>query len=259
MSDNTFQGVAVVTGGASGMGRATALRLAKAGASLVLADLNEEGLAETVGLLDGAAGEVRTVAGNLADEDVVKEIFTVAQGLGPVTGVANIAGVNVRKSLANTTLEDWRFALDVNLTSTFLVCREAAPVLEEGGAIVNVSSLSGIRGIGYPSYCAAKGGVVALTTMLATELAPRIRVNGIAPGPTQTPFVGALNEVAEQGFAQTSLLKRWATPDEMASVIEFLLGPASSYVTGQIIAVDGGISTTVNLVGQDAYMGLGKK
>ncbi len=260
MADNDFNGVVVVSGGASGMGRATALRLAQRGADLVLVDLNAQGLEETVSMLDSHVGTVKTCVGDLTSEDFVKSVFETATSIGPIIGVANIAGVNVRRSLTNTTLDEWRQAIDINLTSVFLMCREAAPCLEEGGAIVNVSSLSGIRGIGYPGYCAAKGGVVGLTQILAVELGPKIRVNAMAPGPTATPFVGGVaTNAAGEGFAQTSLLKRWADPDEMASAIVFLLSNDASYITGQTLAVDGGISTSVNLTGQEAYMGMGKK
>jgi NAD(P)-dependent dehydrogenase (short-subunit alcohol dehydrogenase family) len=242
---------AVVTGAASGVGRKVAERLAAASVSVVVTDVAADGLSETVAVIEAAGGSVRSLVGDVADEQTAESIFDLAEHeFGQVGILANVAGLAIRRSLGTTSLEDWHRTIDVNLTGPFLMCRRAAQSMEgRDGAIANVSAVAGISGMGYPAYCAAKAGLIGLTRMLAAELGPRVRVNAVAPGPTATAFNASMREdpaVAEM-ISATTLLKRWANADEIAAAVEFLVSPASSYVTGHVLVADGGMTATVNL------------
>lgn len=242
---------AVVTGAASGMGRKVAERFATAGASVMLTDVDEAGLAQAVAAVEELGGDVRAHAGDIAAPETTEEIFAIAEReFGPVGILANVAGLSIRRSLDATTLEDWNRTLAINLTGPFLTCQRAARSMQgREGSIVNVSAVAGISGMGYPAYCAAKAGLIGLTRMLATELGPRVRVNAVAPGPTATAFNADVREddaVAEM-IAATTLLERWADADEIASTVEFLASSAASYVTGHVLVVDGGMTATINL------------
>ncbi|MBS1861621.1 MAG: SDR family oxidoreductase [Actinobacteria bacterium] len=244
--------VAVVTGAASGMGRKVAERFVKAGAKVAITDVNQDALLEAERELRGIdGGEVRSHSGDIADPQTTEQVFDLAEGeLGKVEILANVAGFSIRRTLATTSLEDWERSIAINLTGPFLTCRRFVKSLDGGeGTIVNVASVGGLVGMGYPAYCSAKMGLVGLTKMLATELAPAIRVNAVAPGPTATNFNAEIrdDETVVGMISDATVLKRWADPDELAAVVEFLASPASSYVTGHVLVADGGMSSTINL------------
>jgi len=245
------QHVAIVTGAASGVGRHVAFQLAKRDSVVVVTDVDTKGLEETAREILQGGGSVLAVGADLADAVKVRAVVDkTMESFGRLDVIANVAGMAIRKSLGETTMDDWYRMIDVNLTGVFVMCQAGASVMGEGGSIVNVSSVSGFVGMGYAAYCAAKGGVIGLTKMLATELAPQnIRVNSVAPGPIATPFTqeARANVDVENVIAGATLLKRFARPEEIAAAVVFLTSPEASFITGQVLVVDGGMTSTVNL------------
>jgi NAD(P)-dependent dehydrogenase (short-subunit alcohol dehydrogenase family) len=241
--------VAVVTAAADGIGRATALVFARAGYRIVAVDVNEAGIRTVVAEINGLVGadvaEIAVV--DVTDETQVGSLAaSVRDQWGGVATLVNVVGGS-RPGLTavDLPLEDWNRLLALNLTSTFLMCRAFIPLIElaGGGAVVNVSSGAGIAGMrANPAYCAAKAGVVALTRALAIDhTGAGVRVNCVAPGPVRTPLMQrnrTPDEITAMG--RGVLTGRIAEPDEIAQTILWLASPASSYVIGQTIEVDGG-------------------
>lgn len=227
----------VVTGAASGIGRATALLFAREGARLALFDRDASGLAHTAQQTGGIAIEV-----DVSNEtSVAAAAQRAAAALGGIDGVVNAAGIMRIGPMEATPLEVWRQVLEVNLTGCWLVSRGCLPWLRQasGAAIVNIASAAGLlpNAAGLTAYAASKGGVVNLTRAMAAELAPAIRVNTVCPGMVDTPMA--------EGFRANVgnyALKRIADPDEIARVILFLVSADGSYVTGAALAADGGRS-----------------
>ena len=237
---------AIVTGGASGIGLATAERLIEEGWKVAILDRDEKALAAARSRF-GANRNVRVDTLDVTDESLVeRRVAETAEAFGGIWGAVNCAGIAADKHVFDTSAELFRKVLDVNVTGTFLVGRAAARIMKDkgGGAIVNIASISGLRGSkGRSAYGASKGAVVTLTQVMANDLAPYgIRVNAVAPGPVETPMVKALHTDADRAlYNQYVPMHRYAEPAEIASVICFLLDPAQSgYVTAEIIAVDGG-------------------
>lgn len=238
---------AIVTGGGSGIGRATAELLIEDGWSVALFDANEQALAEAqVRWGDKKGVHVFTV--DVTDEDAVERgVAHAARFCNGLHGVVNCAGMALNKGLFETTAEQFRKVLDVNIVGSFLVGRAAARIMRDratGGSIVNIASISGLRGsLKRSAYGASKGGVITLTKVMATELAPLgIRVNAVAPGPVETDMVRAHHTTEDRLlYARTIPMKRYAEPVEIARAARFLLDPVqSSYITGEVLAVDGG-------------------
>jgi NAD(P)-dependent dehydrogenase (short-subunit alcohol dehydrogenase family) len=253
--------VAVITGGARGIGLATARALVEAGARVVLLDRDgDEAAAAARGLNQGlnkAPHEAirRTPEGpamadamalDVADADAVERVFdAVAQRHGRIDILVNNAGVSIRKPSLELSLADWQQVLAVNLTGAFLCARAAvARMPASGGAIVNTASIMGLSGGGpyaNPAYHATKGALVNLTRAHAVEWAPRgVRVNAVAPTWTETGFIRALDGPVRERLNALMPLGRMAEPEEVATAILFLASPAASMVTGHILAVDGG-------------------
>jgi NAD(P)-dependent dehydrogenase (short-subunit alcohol dehydrogenase family) len=228
----------LITGGASGIGRATALLFRQEGAD--------------VAVLDRAAGDQAGifVPVDVADPDSVQHAVGAAEAaLGGLDGVVNAAGIFSAAGLADTSAELFSRTLAVNLMGTFLVVQAAAPLLLASGkaaTIVNIGSGVGITptGPGSVAYVASKGGVIAMTKALAMELAPTVRVNVVCPGAVDTPMTqGFLRDAAgvvDPALANRYALRRPAAPEELAASILFLTSAESSFVTGIALPVDGG-------------------
>ncbi len=239
-------GVAIVTGGASGIGLATAERLIGDGWKVAVLDLDPKSLAAARERW-GSSKSVRVDDLDVTDESQVeRRVAETAEAFGTITGVVNSAGISADRHVLDTPADLFRKMLDVNVVGTFMVGKAAARIMKGkgGGSIVNIASVSGLRGSkGRAAYGASKGAVVTLTQVMANDLAAfGIRVNAVAPGPVETPMVRAIHTPADrQLYYRHVPMHRYAEPAEIASVIAFLLdGKQSSYVTAEIIAVDGG-------------------
>lgn len=250
MTSFTFEldGVALVTGGASGIGRAIAVGIAEHGGDVALFDLPGEALAEVRAEITALGGRVITIEGDVTDPDALEEaVARTERELGPLRYAVNSAGIASASPAELMPLAQWQRVYDIDVTGVFLSCQaEGRAMLRNGGgAIVNIASMSGSmahRGLQQVHYNSAKGAVKQLSRSLAVEWASReIRVNSLSPGYTFT----AMNrrpEVATQvvAFAQETPIGRLAEPEEMAGPAVFLLSPAASYCTGQDLLIDGG-------------------
>jgi NAD(P)-dependent dehydrogenase (short-subunit alcohol dehydrogenase family) len=239
--------VAIVTGASSGIGRHLAELLAAAGVKVALAARRIDRLAGVAEGIRAEGGDCLPIACDVTRADNVAAAVAAAEtGLGPLSILVNNAGVVVSKPLFEHTEEDWDYVVDTNLKGAWLVAREFAHHLVEQkrpGRIINITSVLASRTIGrVPAYCAAKAGLTHLTQVLAMELARHaILVNALAPGYVETDFNRAFFQT-EPGKALMSRipLKRLGRTDDLDGALLFLASPASAYVTGAVIAVDGG-------------------
>ncbi len=244
--------VALVTGAGSGIGRATAKRLAAEGAKVMVAEFHEDTGQATVAQIGDAGGEAAFVRADVSRaEDVAAMVDATVQRFGALNIVHNNAGIfPFGGPIEKMGEEHWNSVISTNLTGVFLGCKYAVPALiaAGGGAIVNTASLAGIRGRPYQAaYIAAKGGVIALTKGLAIELAPHnIRVNCICPGGTDTPMIrpaGRTDEEIERSrpaIVAHLPYQRFARPEEMADAVLYLVSDEASYVNGHALVIDGG-------------------
>jgi 3-oxoacyl-[acyl-carrier protein] reductase len=242
-----FEGVSVlVTGGSRGIGRAIVRAFAQDGARVTFTGTNEEAAAETVSL--SAAGDaVRFAKADVSDGAAAKSAVEAAveHGGGRLDVLVNNAGITRDNLLLRMSDEEWDRVLDVNLKGVFLTTRAAARPLmrSKAGRIVNVTSVVGLVGnAGQANYAASKGGIVAFTKAVAKELAGRaVTANAVAPGYVATDMTAALPPAAAKELEARIPLGRLGTVDDVAGVVKFLASPAAGYVTGQVIAVDGGM------------------
>jgi len=246
---------AIVTGAASGIGRASAVRFAAEGAAVLASDVAEAGLAETVAAIERAGGSVRAVPADASDEETVEGL--VARCVADLGGLevffANAGVTGEPVPLLESRVEDWRRVLEVNLIGPFLAIKHAAPVLREagGGAILCTASVAGLRsGAGPTAYSASKAGVVSLVQTAANQLAGTgVRVNAICPGLIETGMTRPIFEMARAAgkagkIGQLNPLRRAGEAEEIASVACFLASDDASYVNGQAVVVDGGLSSS---------------
>ncbi|QWF21276.1 SDR family oxidoreductase [Nocardioides sp. LMS-CY] len=252
MTEQEFAGrVALVTGAASGIGRASALALAAEGASVMVADLNAAGAAETVALIEAAGGLADSVEADVTDERAVAAmVAATVDRFGGLDIAHNNAGASGRSTrITETDLDNWNLIIGANLTSVFLCLREELRIMsaQGSGVIVNTASVSSRTGQAtLAAYGAAKHGVSGLTKAAAMEHAGQgIRINAVAPGFTRTPMIE--QEMAENPVWATSALDaiplgRGARPEEIADVVVWLCSRRSSFVVGQTIYSDGGVT-----------------
>ena len=238
--------VALVTGGARGIGFATAEAFLKAGAKVVIADINQEGAEEAARRLDPTHKHVKALAVNVADPASINQMLeALVVHFGRLDLLFNNAGVGGNIPFLETILEDWNRIIGINLTGAFLVAQASARqmVKNGGGKIVNIASLSGQRGgNGRAAYGAAKAGLELLTKVMAVELAPHhINVNAIAPGAIETEMAKfAHDEATRAAYHYLIPMDRYGTPHEIADAAVFLCSDEARYLQGHTLNVDGG-------------------
>jgi glucose 1-dehydrogenase len=247
--------VAIVTGGDSGIGRATAIKLGRAGLPVVITHFSGAASADAVvSDISGQGGRAAAIKADVSDEDAVEALFALAeQRFGTVDLLVNSAGLNMSGvRLRDMTLAQFDRLLSVDLDGPFLTCRRMVRALDKtgrGGRIVNISSIhERAPRPGGVDYDSAKGGLAQLTRTLALELAPKqIAVNGVAPGMIFTPMnQSAIDDPAELKRKEAAIpWGRAGTPEEVADLIVFLLSSAAQYITGTTVTIDGALSLTV--------------
>lgn len=246
----------IVTGGASGMGRAFAVELARGGAAVAIADLDEDKMHETARLAEGLPGSIRVFRCNVAEEeDVTALVRDAAEALGGLNGLINNAGIfrdgllvkpdRETGEIKKMSLKSWNAVINVDLTGPFLCTREfAAHCLQTGtkpAVIVNISSVARHGNVGQGNYSAAKAGLVADTKLWAQELARYgVRVGAVAPGFVNTPILQGMRPDVLEGMLKGVPLRRAAEPEEIFQAVRFII--ECDYFTGRCIDVDGGIS-----------------
>lgn len=245
----TASEVALVTGAGSGIGRATALRLAERGAAVALFDRDADGLAATAAAIRDDGGSALELSGDVSEEgDVAAAVERAVAELGPLRTVVACAGIEVTGTAPEMELADWHRVLAVNLTGVFLTARQAIPALVAagGGSFVALSSDAGVQGAsGFAAYCASKHGVIGLVRSLALDHGPEgVRCNVVCPGFVETPMADRLFAGAPSGererWQRLVPLGRFAQPQEVAASIAFLSSPEGRYVNGQVHVIDGG-------------------
>lgn len=250
--------VVLITGGGSGLGQATAIRLAKEGAKLSLVDLNEKGLEETKQKVLQVAPntEVLLITANVAKEEEVQNyVNQTVEKFGKIDGFFNNAGIEGKQNITeNFGVDEFEKVINVNLNGVFYGLKYVLKVMSEQGygSIVNTASVGGIRGVGNQSgYAASKHGVVGLTRNSAVEYGELgITVNAIAPGAIMTPMVEASlrqldpdnPEEAGKAFVSVNPMKRFGKPEEVANVVAFLLSDEATFVNAAVVNIDGGQS-----------------
>jgi|SRR5579859_2299684 len=248
MSDKKLDGrVAVITGASKGLGKAMALALGAAGASIALVSRNIEQLNQVGRAVKDAGGEARVFQADVSEEDQVSKLERDVLGaFGRVHILINNAGINIRKPLVEFTLEEWRRVLDTNLTSVFLMCRSFIPGMKGAGygRVLNMTStMSWVSLPGRAAYSASKTALLGVTRALALELAPdAITVNAISPGPFGTEMNTVLmqNPEMNQQFLSKIPLGRWGRVEEIGQLALYLCSEDAGFITGTDIVIDGG-------------------
>jgi 3-oxoacyl-[acyl-carrier protein] reductase len=236
---------ALVTGGSRGIGKAIALAYSRHGAAAVACYMNETDAVHALGdELGGLPGGGFVAQVDVTDEDSVRSLVSnAAERLGKIDILVNNAGAVSHKMLADLDFDEWRRVVDTNLNSMYLVTKAVAEVMPEGGSIINIGS--GVATVGMPArthYGASKAGVIGFTRALTKELGPRrIRTNQINPGIIETDQVAGLTPEQRTRYESMASLGRLGAPEDIANVAVFLASDLSSFVSGAVIAVDGGI------------------
>lgn len=237
--------VALVTGATQGIGRATALALANAGARVWLNHLQQEAAAlALVAEIEAAGGSAAAVAADVANPQEVSAMFDTILAYGELDILVNNAGIILEKAFVDTDEDDWARVLGVDLGGVYRCCRHALAHMQArgNGSIVNIASELGQLGRErYAAYCTAKAGVIGLTKSLAREFAPAIRINGVAPGPVDTPMV-SLEHMSDEMIAREIAIPagRLGRPEEIAAAVLFLVSPQASFFHGQLLGANGG-------------------
>jgi 3-oxoacyl-[acyl-carrier protein] reductase len=247
LPDRELEGqVALVTGGSRGIGAAVCAELGRAGAEVVVNYTANAEAAE--GVCAAIGGSAHAVRGDVSTmEGATGLVEQVESEIGPIAILVNNAGITRDNLIMKLAEEDWRSVIDTNLGGAFFTCRAVArPMLKRrAGAIVNMSSVVGVHGnAGQTNYAASKAGLIGLTKSLAKELGGRgIRVNAVAPGYISTELTDALPEPAREAILKSTPLGRLGTTGDVANAVRFLVSDAAAFVTGHVLAVDGGLGT----------------
>ena len=243
----TLEGkTALVTGAARGIGRAISEKLASEGADMVLCDLEDGWLKDTADAVTALGRQVKCLGVNVSDAAGVKSAVSAAiEEFGRIDILVNNAGITKDSLLMRMSEEDWDAVLSVNLKGTFLFTKAVSrPMMKQkGGAIVNIASIIGLIGnAGQCNYAASKAGVIALTKSGARELAGRnIRVNAVAPGFIESKMTEVLEDSIKSKMLEAIPMKRFGTSGDVADTVLFLVSSASTYMTGQVLTVSGGM------------------
>jgi NAD(P)-dependent dehydrogenase (short-subunit alcohol dehydrogenase family) len=243
--------VALITGSASGQGRAAALRFARHGAAIAIVDIADDGSAETARQVEALGGEATIIHGDVSvQDDVEAMVAATLQRWDRLDVLYNNAAVQMSGRLVECSEADWDRTIATNLDAVFWACRAALPSMlaGDGGSIINTASVLGLIGSeGYVAYGAAKAGLVALTRQIAVEYGPSVRANVIAPGSIDTPRFQKVAAGMDDpdafvaGLAKTIPLHRLGTAEDVASIALFLASDLSAYVSGAVIPADGGL------------------
>lgn len=239
--------IAVVTGGASGIGRAVVERLAAGGVSVALLDLNAEAAKAVERDLTAAGRTVRAYQTDITSpESVAATQKRLVEELGQPNVIVNCAGWSVIEPFMKNDAGFWKRAIDINLMGTIFVTRTFLDgmIAEGGGSVVNVASDAGrVGSTGEVVYSAAKGGVISFSKALAREMVKhRIRVNCVCPGPTATPMLMTQDPARIEALTKAVPMRRLAQPDDIAVAVEFFASPSTAYITGQVLSVSGGLT-----------------
>lgn len=232
----------VMTGANGGIGRSIAALFHASGANLVLTDLDLDALDEFAATL-GPRDRIATLRADAANPAHAEStVALAAERFGGIDYLVPSAGIYQAKPFAEMTDADWHRTISINLDGVFYLCKRALPAMKDDSSIVTIASLAAYRGAYVNAhYGATKGAMVSMTRALSRELAPKTRVNGVAPGIIETPMINELLKTRMEETMNQTPLKRLGKPSEIASVIAFLCSPAASFITGETIQVNGGI------------------
>ena len=237
---------ALITGSARGIGKAIAERLAAGGAKIIISDIMADAAEATAEEMRSRGIEAIAIAANVANrDDAIKLVEAAVAKFSSLDIVVNNAGITRDTLMVRMSEQDWDSVIDVNLKGAFLITQAAAKIMmkQRSGRIVNISSVVGRMGnAGQTNYAASKAGLIGLTKASAKELATRgVTVNAIAPGFIQTAMTDQMQETAREKLSGAIPMKRLGTPEDVAAAVAFLASEDASYVTGQVIGIDGGL------------------